>query len=100
MDAQLQAVRGRRLQDAPALLDREHALLAEDVREDRQAAPRDLRDHLLDEQRDVAVSVRALLDRYLVRAHEGGDEGDRMTRSGGADRLQRAQLGLGGEAVA
>ena len=99
-ETQLDPPLARGPQDAPALLDREHASLAEDVAELGQAPLGHRGDHLLHQQVDVARSPGAMLGRHLVGAEERGDDRDGMSRARPADRLQRAQLGRGLEPVA
>ena len=76
MEAQLHPVAAGRLQDPPALLHGEDALLAEDVAEGGEPALGHGRDHLLDEQAHVAAAVGPVLERHLVGAQEGGDHRD------------------------
>ena len=100
VDPQLHAVGSRGEQDAPALLDREDALLAEHVGEGGEAALGDRGDHLLDEDLHVAGPVPAVLPRHLVRPEERRHHGDGVARGGEADGLEAPDLGPGLEPVA
>ena len=100
MDAQAQAVIAGGGEDPPALGHAEDTLLAEHVGEGGQATARDLGDHLVHEQAQVALALGPVLEGDLVGAEEGGDDGDGMAGGGGADGLERAELGLGREPVA
>ena len=63
---------------SPRLLRREDAGLAEHVAPLGQPLGGDRRDHLVDEQVDVRAPPVAVLERNLVRAHEGRRELDRV----------------------
>ncbi len=87
-------------ENAAAFRDRENPLLAEDVAEGSEPAARHLGDHFFHHLVEIPLPVGAVLDRHLVRPHEGGHHGDRVLLRGEADRFERPQLGRGLEAVA
>ena len=100
MDAQLHPGAPRRLQDRAALLRREDAGLAEHVAPLGEPLARDGGDHLVDDEVDVVAAAIAVLDRHLVRAHEGRRDLDRMRRGELPHDAQHLQLALDVERVA
>jgi hypothetical protein len=90
----------RSVDNRPGVFRREHTCLAEDVAPFGQAFGGDRRNHVLDDQIDVALAASAVLDRHFMRAHERGRQLDRLRRVQIADHVQHLQFGFGGQPVA
>ena len=99
VDARLQAVRLRRLENPLRLVRREHARLAEDVAPFREPLARDGGNHLAHQQVDVVAAAPAVLGRDLVSAHERGRQLDGVISGQRANHPQHFQLAFGRQPV-
>jgi hypothetical protein len=100
MDPRLEATRGAGLQDSRGLAGREHARFAKDVAPLGEILGGDRRDHIVDDEADVVFPPVAVIERDLVRAHEGGHEINRLIGRQPLDRAQHLQFGVEVETVA
>jgi len=100
VDLRAQTVLDALHQDALGLLGGEEALVAEDVHEVGELLSGHHRDHLVDDEIDVAVGIVLVEQRHRVRAEEVGLDGERGVLFQLADDAQHLEFVFGGEAVA